>query len=64
MLPFRVGCVGRLGGGADGVVEDLDDGFGVLVFEPGDVAEAGAAVVEVEGGDGGEEEKEEDQEEG
>ena len=53
MLAFGVGRVGGLGGGVDGVAEDLDDGLWVLVFEAGDVAEAGAAAVEAEAGDGG-----------
>ena len=53
MLAFGVCCVKGLGGGVDGVAEDLDDGFGVLVFESGHGAEVGAAAVESEGGDGG-----------
>ncbi len=52
VLAFGVGGRGRLGGGVDGVAEDLDDGFRVLVFEFGEGAEAGAAAVEAEGGDG------------
>lgn len=53
VLAFRVRCVEGLGGGVDGVTEDLDDGFGAFVFEFGEGAEAGAAAVESEGGDGG-----------
>lgn len=49
MLPFGVGRVGGFGRGVDGVAEDLDDRFRVLVFEAGDVTEAGAAAVEAEG---------------
>lgn len=40
VLAFGV-CGGEgFGGGVDGVTEDLDDGFAVLVFESGDGAEA------------------------
>lgn len=52
---LALGVRGRqgFGGGVDGVAEDLDDGFGILVFESGEGTEAGAAAVESEGGDGG-----------
>lgn len=53
VLAFGVCCVKGLSGGVDGVAEDLDDGFGVLVFESGQGAEVGPAAVESEGGDGG-----------
>lgn len=61
MLPFRVGRVGRFRRGVDGVAEDLDNGFRVLVFEAGDVAKTGAAAVEAEGGDGGDGDEEEEE---
>lgn len=63
MLPFGVGRVGGFLCGVDGVTEDLDDGFRVLVFEAGDVAEAGAATVEAEGGDSGDGDGDEKEEE-
>ena len=53
VLAFGVGGVEGFVGGVDCVAEDLDDGFGVFVFEFGEGAEAGAAAVEAEGGDGG-----------
>ena len=53
VLAFRVGGVEGFGRGVDCVAEDLDDGFGVFVFEFGEGAEAGATAVEAEGGDGG-----------
>lgn len=52
MLAFGISGRKWSGGGVDGVAEDLDDGFGVLVFESGEGAEARAAAAESEGGDG------------
>ena len=52
VLALRVCCVEGLGGGVDGVTEDLNDGFGTFAFEPGEGPEAGAAAVESDGGDG------------
>ena len=52
VLAFCVGgCGGVLGGGVDGVAEDLDDGFGGFVFEACEVAESRSAAVDAEGGD-------------
>ena len=45
MLADGAGCVGGSAGG--------DDGFGLLVFEFGEVADAGRAVVEAGGGGDG-----------
>lgn len=61
MLPFGVGRVGGLRRGVDGIAEDLDDGLRVLVFEAGNMAKAGAAAVEAEGGDGGDCDEEEEE---
>lgn len=44
----------RFGRGPDGVAQDLDDGLRVRVVPAGEVAEAGAAAVDAEGGDGAE----------
>ena len=57
VVAVAVGGGVGVGVGPDGVAESLDDGFGGLIVPGGAGAEAGAATVDSEGGDGSVEEE-------